>query len=190
MEQNLNTKRVSPLKSVFELVRYVAYALAIVFVVRTYIAQPFVVSGSSMVPTFEDREYLIVDEMSYRFHEPERGDVIVFKYPKNPSQFFIKRVIGLPGETVTIDGSKITITDTSGNKINLEEPYVKNTSFNDEEYLVGEGEYFVMGDNRSASSDSRSWGNLKKEFIVGQPFVRLFPVSTLDLMPGKFQNYK
>lgn len=190
MEPNLNVENTknSGLKSFFELIRYVVVALIVVFIVRTYIAQPFVVSGSSMYPTFEDREYLIVDEISYLFHDPERGDVVVFHYPKNPDQFFIKRIIGLPGEVVTIMGSTVVITDTNGVETVLEEPYVENISSNDQSYKLNEDEYFVMGDNRGASSDSRSWGNLPKENIVGQPFVRLFPASSITLMPGKFDQ--
>lgn len=188
MEQNLNqkTEEKGGLKSIFELVRYVIVALIIVFIVRTYIAQPFVVSGSSMYPTFNDKEYLIVDELTYHFHSPQRGDVIVFRYPKNPSQFFIKRIIGLPGESIKIDGSSVTIINPDGKETQLDEPYVKNTSSNHEEYHLGENEYFVMGDNRGASSDSRTWGNLPRENIVGQPFVRLFPASNISFMPGEF----
>ncbi len=176
------------LKSFLELIRYVVTAFIIVFIVRTYLAQPFVVSGSSMVPTFEDKEYLIVDEITYRFHEPQRGDVIVFRYPKNPSQFFIKRIIGLPGEKVIIDGSDVTIEQTDGTKIQLSEPYVKNKSFNEHTYALNDTEYFVMGDNRAASSDSRSWGALEEQYIIGQPFIRLYPANTISWMPGKFEE--
>lgn len=169
-----------------EILKFTIIALAIVVPLRMFIAQPFVVSGESMVPTFEHGDYLIIDEISYRIHDPKRGDVVVFRYPLQPDRFFIKRAIGLPGETVLIQNNTITI-------INEEHP---QGFILEEEYLEGmrtEGnvrtelgmdEYFVMGDNRSASSDSRFWGALPKSFIVGRALVRLLPLEHIELRPG------
>lgn len=171
--------------SFWEIVRFVAITLAIVIPIRAFVAQPFIVSGSSMVPTFEDGQYLIVDELSYLFRDPKRGEVIIFRYPKDPSKFFIKRVIGLPGETVKIHDNKVTIT--SGNRIfALDEKYIKN----EEETLepmqrkLGTHEYFVLGDNRNASLDSRFWGPVDRSLIRGRVLLRLLPPTKFGYLPG------
>lgn len=174
----------------WDLIKFAILALVIVVPVRTFIAQPFIVSGSSMFPTFHNSDYLIVDELSYRVGEPKRGDVVVFKWPKDTTKYFIKRIIGLPGETVKITGSKITIK----NKDNpdgfvLDEPYVKNISENTSEIVLPDDQYFVMGDNRSGSSDSRAWGNLPRNLMVGRAFIRLFPLNDIGVLPGEFRNY-
>lgn len=162
-------------------------SLLMVFLVRTFIAQPFVVNGASMEPTFHTNEYLIVDQLSYELGTAQRGDVIIFRYPLIPSRFFIKRVIALPGETIKISGTKVEIKK-PGEKTftTLDEPYIQ---FQKESYLettLSNDEYFVMGDNRMASLDSRSWGPLKESFIVGKAFVRLFPPSKIDFLPGSY----
>jgi signal peptidase I len=173
--------------SVWEIVKFALLALIIVIPIRTFIAQPFIVSGSSMVPTFENGEYLIVDEISYRLNEPRRGDVIVFRYPKDTSKFFIKRIIGLPNDTVIINGQTITIKNSEHPEgITLSEPYVKNHSTNEISSTLGEDEYYVMGDNRSASSDSRIWGTVPKKNIIGRAFLRVFPIGKADVMPGEY----
>ena len=168
-----------------ELLKFALIAVVIVVPVRLFIAQPFIVSGASMSPTFESGEYLIVDELSYRLGEPERLDVIIFRYPRNPEEFFIKRVIGLPGETVQIVGDSITITTKGGGTLSLEEPYIKNHG-NGGVFRVelGEDEYFVLGDNRPESSDSRVWGELPRENIIGRAFLRLLPLQHLGVLPG------
>ncbi len=172
---------------VTEIIQFALLAILIVLPIRFFIAQPFIVSGASMEDTFHTNEYLIVDRVSYYFHEPERGDVIVFRYPRNPSQFFIKRIIGLPGDTVTIDGNSVTVTNPENETgLTLTEPYVKSMEKNT--FLtetLGEREYFVMGDNRDESSDSRVWGVLQKDRIIGRAFVRLFPFKGIDLFPGE-----
>lgn len=169
-----------------ELLTFALVAVVIVLPIRLFIAQPFIVSGVSMVPTFEDGQYLIVDEATYHFSEPKRGDVIVFRYPKDPSQFFIKRVIGLPGEVVKISGNTITITKADGTTtVDVNDSYVVNRgNGNDATYTVPEDDYFVMGDNRPDSSDSREWGFLPRENIVGRAFVRLLPIQSVALFPG------
>ena len=168
-----------------ELLKFAFLALVIVVPVRLFVAQPFIVSGESMVPTFQNGQYLVVDELTYHFEAPKRGDVIVFRYPKDPSQFFIKRIIGLPGETVHISDQGISVTKADGTNEELDESYVVNVgNGGTHDYIVPTNSYFAMGDNRPESSDSRSWGFLPRQNIVGRAFVRLLPVSTIALFPG------
>jgi signal peptidase I len=160
--------------------------LSFILFVRFYIAKPFIVSGLSMYPTFNSWHYLIIDEFTYNFkREPERGEVIVFHYPGDTSRFFIKRVIGLPGETVSIDGHTVTI---NGDFI-LDEPYVIEAKQKRDtiEMTLAAGEYFVLGDNRKESADSRYWGPLEREHIVGRALTRLFPFTLIDWLPGEVQ---
>jgi signal peptidase I len=174
-----------------ELLKFVLIAAAIVFPIRLFIAQPFIVSGASMDPTFHHGQYLIVDEISYRLGTPERQDVIIFRYPKNPKEFFIKRVIGLPNESVTIAGNSITVTKTDGTTLDLSEPYVSNKgNGSSATYTLSDDEYFVMGDNRPESSDSRVWGPLPRENIIGRAFIRLLPMSELSVFPGSIESQK
>lgn len=169
-----------------EILRFSLIALIIVVPIRMFVAQPFIVSGASMQNTFHTGEYLIVDQLTYHFREAARGEVIVFRYPKDPSKFFIKRVIGIPGDTVNIEGSTVRISNAANpNGFILDEPYVKSmangTTMTE---VLGDREYFVMGDNRDQSSDSRIWGVLQEERIIGRAFVRLFPPSAADYLPG------
>lgn len=171
-----------------EILKFTIIALAIVIPIRAYIAQPFIVSGASMDPTFKTGEYLIVDQVTYNFHEPRRNDVIVFKYPKDTETFFIKRIIGLPGEKVTADRGKITIINTENPEgFLLEDEYVTENHRTTETFsiLLDDDEYFVMGDNRAESSDSRLWGPLEEKFIVGRPLARLLPLSKVSVFPGR-----
>ena len=175
------------LASLKEYTVLIGTSLLMVFLVRSFIAQPFVVNGASMEPTFHTNEYLIVDQLSYELGTPHRGDVIVFKYPLLPSRFFIKRVIALPGETIRINGNEVSIkTVDSDEFVVLDEPYIEFPKESFVEMSLSEDEYFVMGDNRAASLDSRTWGPLKKSFIVGKAFVRLFPPSKIDFLPGSY----
>jgi signal peptidase I len=177
----------APEHSGWELARFVIIAIAIVVPVRLFIAQPFIVSGSSMVPTFHDKNYLIVDEISYRINDPERGDVVIFRYPKDPKKYFIKRIIGLPNETVDVDNGAITITsDAHKDGFVLDQPYVEHQALGKTRFELKDGEYFVMGDNRNASSDSRFWGALPRENIVGRAWLRLWPIKDIDVFPGKY----
>lgn len=172
-----------------EILKFTIVAILIVAPIRIFIAQPFIVKGESMEPTFTDGEYLIVDELTYRTQVPERGDVIVFKYPKDPSKYFIKRIIGLPNETVKIDNGKVTVFGEGypeGRLLN--DDYIKNVSFDTLTERLGNGEYFAMGDNRTNSLDSRVWGPLPKEDIVGRVLVRLFPIQEAALFPGKYNQ--
>jgi signal peptidase I len=176
-----------------EVLQIVIISLVIVIPFRIYIAQPFVVSGPSMDDTFANGEYLIVDELTYETRTPERGEVVIFRYPLDKKKFFIKRVIGLPGETLEIKNESVTIChgpcaeDT--NKTVLTEPYAKVNKLEpprpDTVVTLKADEYFVMGDNRAVSSDSRIWGPVKTNLITGRPFLRLFPISRFDLFPGQ-----
>jgi signal peptidase I len=169
-----------------EILRFSLIALIIVVPIRMFVAQPFIVSGASMEQTFHTGEYLIVDQLSYHARTAKRGEVIVFRYPKDPSKFFIKRVIGVPGDTITIEGNTVRITNAAyPNGFILDEPYIaKMTPGPDVTETLGEREYFVMGDNRDQSSDSRVWGVLQEDRIIGRAFVRLFPPSEFDYLPG------
>lgn len=169
-----------------ETLLFLVLAILIVVPIRLFVAQPFVVEGESMHPTFESGDYLIVDELTYHFESPKRGDVIVFRYPGNPSIFYIKRIIGLPGESVHIDHGHVTVTKTDGTTLTLPEPYVvaEDATYT-QNTALGSDQYFVMGDNRPKSSDSRIWGPLPRNDIMGRAFVRLLPASKTGLLPGK-----
>jgi signal peptidase I len=171
-----------------EIVRFAVLAIIIVVPIRMFVAQPFIVSGASMDDTFANGQYLIVDQVSYYFDDPDRGDVVIFRYPKDPSKFFIKRVIGLPGDTVIIEDGVVSIRNAANlGGFPIDEPYV--AAMADAAPLtevLGPREYFVMGDNRDQSSDSRVWGVLQEERIVGRAWLRLFPPQTIDFLPGSF----
>lgn len=172
----------------WELLRFAIIALLIVVPIRAFVAQPFIVSGSSMYPTFQDGNYLIVDEMSYRFEMPRRGDVVIFRYPKDKKKFFIKRIIGLPGETLQIENNSILIKNEKNPAgFILNEPYIKNVSYNKLAVELKGDEYFLMGDNRNASSDSRSWGSVKENLIVGRAFLQLLPIDEIKFLPGRYE---
>lgn len=176
-----------------EILPFVIVALAVVLPLRLFVVQPFIVSGASMDPTFSHGHYLIVDELTYRFREPERGEVVIFRFPGDPKKFLIKRVIGLPGETVEVEEGIVSIYpfDDEGyemDKITLDETYVNQGSLRYLKTSLGEDEYFVMGDNRPASSDSRSWGPIDERAIIGRPYVRLFPLSQMGFHPGDFSD--
>ncbi|OGG41648.1 signal peptidase I [Candidatus Kaiserbacteria bacterium RIFCSPHIGHO2_01_FULL_46_22] len=169
-----------------EILRFALIALLIVLPIRWFIAQPFIVSGASMENTFHNNEYLIVDQVTYRFEEPKRGDVVIFHYPVDHSKYFIKRIIGLPGETVLIDGQSVTIiNDENPEGITLTEPYATiGSKDNDTKTTLEEDQYFVLGDNRDHSSDSRVWGVVTSDEIVGRAFLRLYPPTRASVLPG------
>lgn len=168
--------------SILEIVEITAVAFAAVFLIRSYLIQPFLVSGSSMVPNFSDGDYLLVDELTYHFRAPERGEVVVFRYPKDESVYFIKRIIGLPGEKIKINDNKITIfNDANKNGLALDENYIPRNSLTvgNAEFDVPAGSYFVLGDNRVYSFDSRNWGMLSEKDIIGLVQLRLWPPASL-----------
>jgi signal peptidase I len=175
--------------NLWEFVKFLLITTAIVLPIRFYVAQPFVVSGESMFPTFKNGQYLIVDQISYNLGKPERGDVAIFKFPQDTSKYFIKRVVGLPGETVEVKGKDVYITPKgSTEKIKLEEPYIELEREVYETTNLEDAEYFVMGDNRLQSYDSRFWGPLDEKYLVGRALVRLLPVNSISYLPGKV-NY-
>lgn len=172
-------------ESIWEALKFALITIAIVIPVRAYVAQPFIVSGASMVPTFENGEYLVIDELSYLFREAKRGEVVIFRYPKDPSKFFIKRVIGLPGERLELSPSGVTIIGEGSDPFVLTEPYLTTQSLPTQTVKLAADEYFVMGDNRSASLDSRAWGPVETDLIKGRVLLRLLPVSRLAFLPGQ-----
>ena len=176
------------------LLTYTVVALGLALFVRFFIAAPYVVSGASMDPNFDDWHYLIIDRVTYDLGEPQRGDVIVFDLPQEGGRSLIKRVIGLPGETVVFRGTSVSIVnDEHPQGFTLEEPYLdpKNLSGdNNMRITLKENEYFVLGDNRRVSADSRLWGTLPREQIVGRAFVRLYPFDQISILPeeARYEN--
>ncbi len=173
---------------------YTVVALGLALFIRFFIAAPYIVSGASMEPTFDDWNYLIIDKLVYDVRGPERGDVIVFELPQDTARSLIKRVIGLPGETVLIEGSQVTIKNAvHPDGFSLDEPYIDpaNASVNDRlQVVLGPDEYFVLGDNRRVSADSRLWGKLPRTDITGRVDARLFPFNTISLLPGEARYEK
>lgn len=162
-----------------ELIRVVVISLAIILPVRYFLVQPFYVKGASMEPSFYDREYLVIDELSYRLRDPERGEIIVFRYPNDPRQFFIKRVIGLPGETVQFDNGKIIIKNAEHPKgFALQEQYLDPAllTTGGQEVALGRDKYYLLGDNRTSSLDSRYFGALTRSYIIGRVWIRGWPL--------------
>ncbi len=163
----------------WELIKVVLIAAMIIIPVRYFLVQPFQVKGASMEQNFSDGNYLIIDEISYRFREIERGDVVVFRYPGNPREYYIKRIIGLPGETVKIQNGEVLVcNDDHPDCFSLDESsYLKphERTPGNKKFEVDPGNYFVLGDNRNASSDSRSWGELPRDMIIGKVLLRVFP---------------
>lgn len=185
MEDNNITKPEKQKSSFWELLKYAAIAIIIVIPFRIFIAQPYIVDGSSMDPTFKDGDYLIVDQLSKRFKEPDRESVLIIRYPRDPSRFFIKRLIAFPGETVEIKNGQVIIFSNQYPKgLSLDSSYVVFEKIEDFSTTLKEGEYFVMGDNRAGSSDSRIWGPVPEIDIVGEPILRLLPLSQIGLNPG------
>jgi len=171
-----------------EIFKFAVLALIIVIPFRLFIAQPFIVSGASMSPTFETGQYLIVDQVSYYFEEPQRGDVVIFRYPNDHSKYFIKRIVGLPGEVVQLENGNTTIIEPGTNVESvLNEEYLVTDKTDDHLTItLSSNEFFVMGDNRGASSDSRMWGPIKRDEIVGRALMRLLPISDASLFPGAY----
>lgn len=173
----------------WELFKILVVSAAIVLPIRFFVVQPFVVRGPSMEPTFENREYLVVDELTYYRRPPVRDEVVVFRYPKDPSEFFIKRIIGLPGERIDIVGGQVKITNAlhSSGAI-LDESYLtppNRPTYPDAHWALGAEEYFVLGDNRDQSSDSRFWGPVGRKFLVGRVIFRAWPLARF----GIIQNF-
>ncbi len=170
----------------WELFKIVVISLAIIIPIRYFLIQPFYVKGSSMEPSFYDREYLVVDELSFHFHKLKRGDVIVFRNPIHPQDYFIKRLIGLPGETVEIKNGSVYIYNEKFPKgKRLKEPYLSKDlitySPNKIKFNIGKDEYFVLGDNRIFSFDSRNFGLVPRKDIIGRVFFRGWPFNKIKI---------
>lgn len=170
-------------RSAVEILSVSLVALGISFAVRTFLVEPFEVSGVSMQPNFHDGDYLFVDHLTYGLRDPKRGEVTVFHFPGGEwNHFLIKRIIGLPGERVAVRRGQIVIyNDESPGGFLLREEYLKGamTTGGDIDVALGDGEYFVLGDNRGQSYDSRSWGTLRKDEIVGMARFRIWPPKSL-----------
>lgn len=176
------------LASLLEVLEVALVALGAVFLIRSFLVQPFLVSGASMAPTFQNGDYLLVDEVSYRFREPQRGEVVVFRYPNDESTYFIKRIIGIAGDRIEFENGKVKlINDEYPEGVALKEGYLpKGVVTNPRPggkttFTVQEGEFVVLGDNRSYSYDSRDWGLLKEDEIIGMVRLRLWPVSDFQV---------
>ena len=186
-------------KTVWEWAKVIIVAVLISLPIRYFVVEPFIVNGASMDPTFSTGQFLLVDRLSYRFEKPSRGDVVVFQYPNNPDIYYIKRIIGLPGETISIKDGVVTITSSdsaaassslvtsSSTIVTLTEPYIatEHLSHDNSKITLSPTQYFVMGDNRSQSSDSRVWGPLESHFITGRPLFRFLPPS---IFPGEYRT--
>jgi len=177
-------------RTIVETVEIFLIAIAIVIPIRYFLFQPFFVRGASMEPNFQSGEYLLIDEISYRFHEPERGEVVVFHYPKDPSNFFIKRIIGLPGETVEIKDGLIKIYNLNfpEGKV-LKEPYIEEITPGNIKISLKKNEFFVLGDNRDHSSDSRSWGAVSREYITGRVWLSISSVKGIQFLASPNYQY-
>ena len=171
------------------LVGYTVVALGLALFIRFFVAAPYVVSGASMEPNFDNWHYLIIDRVSYDVGDPQRGDVIVFDLPQEGGRSLIKRVIGLPGETVVLKGQSVTIINDAHPKgFVLDEPYLDPanlTGSNDMRVTLSADEYFVLGDNRRVSADSRLWGTLARDAIVGRALIRLYPFDKISILPSE-----
>jgi len=170
---------------IWETVKIIIISLIIIIPIRYYVIQPFYVKGASMEPNFYDHEYLIIDEISYRFSEPERGDIVVFRYPKNPDDYFIKRIIGLPGERIVISEGVVKIfnADHPGGYVLDESSYLPaGTKTSGEiDITLNESEYYVLGDNRASSLDSRRFGPINRSDIVGKTWIRGWPFDRIKI---------
>ena len=175
----------------WELIKVFLVAIVIIVPIRYFLIQPFFVRGASMEPNFGDREYLVIDEVSFYLREPERGEVVVFRYPRDPRQFFIKRIIGSPGETIMvkdgyvyIDGNKLNEVYLPGNYLTSEKSFLRE----EVPYKIPDGYYMVFGDNRDFSSDSREWGPISLKAIVGKAWLRYWPLSSFGLIKHQAYN--
>jgi signal peptidase I len=167
-----------------ELIKISVLAGVTIILVRHFLFKPFYVKGASMEPNFFEKEYLIIDEVNYRFREPKRGEVIVFKYPENPKEYFLKRIIGLPGERVKVSEGKVVVYNQQFPEgVAIKEEYLDPSLRTDGEktIVLGDDQYFVLGDNRNNSYDSRRFGPVDKNLIVGRAWLRGWPVSRIQI---------
>jgi signal peptidase I len=183
----------------FEVVETLVLTLLIYLVIHNFVAQPFEVQQSSMVPTIVDGEYILIDKLTTRFDGYHYGDVVVFNPPSGSGLAtdgipFIKRIIGMPGDTVTLENGRVFITRPGESQVRIEEPYVVTEPDGStaptlcpreacpQEWIVGDDEYFVMGDNRPSSQDSRVFGPINEDLILGRAWLRYFPLERIGLI--------
>lgn len=182
-ERKSGEKEKKEMNPILEFLLYAVVVVVMAFLIITYVGQRTMVSGQSMYPTLENKDQLLVDKLSYRFRDPERFDIIVFRFLYRENTYYIKRIIGLPGETVQIVDGVIYIDGEP-----LEENYgyepIEDAKRASEPILLGEDEYFVMGDNRNDSSDSRdpAVANVSRSQIIGRAFVRIWPLDRIGLI--------
>lgn len=180
----------------YEIIKTVIIVLVFALAIRTFAIQPFIVDGRSMEPTFHDHEYLMVEKINFAFHAPNRGDIIVFRYPLNPSLNYVKRIIGLPGDRVVVSQGKIIIYNNEHTQgLELKEPYLASETLTrvqgdtrERTWIVEPDTFFVMGDNRDHSDDSRIWGTVPKKNIVGKVWVTIYPFENFGLV--QHSNYE
>jgi signal peptidase I len=179
-----------------DIIETLVIALSIFLVIYLFLVQPHQVNGQSMVPNFQSGEYVLTDKISYNFGDPQRGEVVVFHAPpaahcpKGTGCDFIKRVLGIPGDRIAVKNNGIYV-----NSVKLAEPYIPEdfeTEAGDytrnRTITLGPNEYFVCGDNRPYSSDSRAWGPIPKQNIVGKAFFRYWPPEAMGLIVKKEYN--
>lgn len=177
---------------VLELIKIALLAAVTIALIRYFLFKPFYVIGASMEPNFYDHEYLIIDELTYRFRGPERGEVVIFRYPNDPKEHLIKRVIGLPGERVKIADGKITVYNKAHPEgVELSESYLPQNlqTMGEKISMLGDNEYLVLGDNRSNSLDSRKFGPINKSIIVGRAWFRGWPISRMQKFDSPTFNF-
>jgi signal peptidase I len=167
--------------SILQLIREIGetiFIAGILFLAVNLVTARIKVEGSSMEPSLHDGEFVVINRLAYRWAEPDRGEIIVFRYPLDPERRFIKRIIGLPGDEVSVSQGIVYI-----NGILLEEPYINAAPRYDGEWTIEEGRYFVLGDNRNNSSDSRNWGSLESDDIIGKAVIVYWPLNDLSIIP-------
>lgn len=188
-EERAVTRRSSWYSNIQEMLRFITTVGFFFIIIKSFLIQPFLVQQTSMVPTFQPFDYIIVDRFTYKFtDDPKRGEVVVFKSgPENGNRYLIKRIIGLPGEQVLVDGtSTIIVNSENPSGFSLDETYVQNSDPRTKKIMtLNENEYFMMGDNRPLSYDSRMIGPIQRDQIIGRTLIRLYPFSQISLFPGK-----
>jgi signal peptidase I len=171
------------LKFIFELFKLVLIVIVLAAAIRYFLISPYQVDGSSMTPTLTDKDYLLVEKVNFIFRNPSRGDIVVFRYPLNTTINYVKRIIGVAGDKITIKDGNITVSNSQyPSGVVLQENYLSTSSktsvmgdSSEKSWVVSEGEFFVLGDNREHSDDSRSWGIVPKENILGKVWLEVYP---------------
>ena len=191
MEEYEESRTGKIISFVWDFVKVICISLAIIIPVRYFLIQPFYVKGASMEPNFYDHEYLIINEIGYRFEEPQRGDIVVFKYPKDQSQYFIKRIVGLPGETIEIQDGQVYVHQEYKKYLLDESDYLEAdaTTKTADKVELRDDEYYVLGDNREFSLDSRIFGPVNSKLIVGRAWVRGWPFDRLGIFENIEYNF-